>query len=220
MCMISGVNAYLDLNRRVDQNVNYISQETVRFAIQRGAVENQVLDGVTATVIDSHKAVQIKINDALKRIEDQSASQAVKTIIEKINADETRHAELFNEVTQNVSDIGTEKVSITDTLKQLGDTLGEAISTIDAEEVELAMEGENLDGMTQISEVIQEVDGIESTIATAVEEQSASSKEIAHNISQASAGEIANQSSQVNLSAETLARLAEGLEKLVNRFKI
>ena len=135
MCMISGVNAYLDLNRRVDQNVNYISQETVRFAIQRGAVENQVLDGVTATVIDSHKAVQIKINDALKRIEDQSASQAVKTIIEKINADETRHAELFNEVTQNVSDIGTEKVSITDTLKQLGDTLGEAISTIDAEEV-------------------------------------------------------------------------------------
>ncbi len=102
----------------------------------------------------------------------------------------------------------------------------------------------------QISKVINEVNEIVSIIATAVEEQSVTTKEIADNVSQASqgiaevtenvaqsstvAGEIArdiadvNQasnemstsSSQVNISAEELAGLADQLKEMVERFKV
>ena len=102
----------------------------------------------------------------------------------------------------------------------------------------------------QITKVIDEVNEIVSTIATAVEEQSVTTKEIAGNIAQASqgiqevtknvaqsstvageiagdiaevnqsSGEMSSSSSQVNLSAEELNRLAGQLKDMVGRFKV
>ena len=101
-----------------------------------------------------------------------------------------------------------------------------------------------------VSKVINDVNEIVSTIATAVEEQSVTTKEIAGNVAQASegikevtenvsksstvAGEIAkdisevnqaatemsNSSSKVNMSAEELSKLAEHLKGMVNKFKV
>lgn len=108
----------------------------------------------------------------------------------------------------------------------------------------------SLRGMGEINQVISEVNGIVSTIATAVEEQSSATREIAENISQASIGiaevnenvsqssavadeitrditgvnqsssEMAEQSGQVKLSAEGLGALASQLDQMVGRFKI
>ena len=102
----------------------------------------------------------------------------------------------------------------------------------------------------EISKVINDVNDIVATIATAVEEQSVTTKEIAGNIAHASngiqevnenvtqsssvvndmaqeiakvnqsAGEMSNGSSQVNLSADELSRLAEELKGLVGKFKL
>ncbi len=102
----------------------------------------------------------------------------------------------------------------------------------------------------QISKVINDVNEIVATIATAVEEQSATSQEIAGNIAQASqgiqevtenvaqsssvsgeiakdisevnqsAGEMSNSSSQVNMSAEELSGLSEKLKEMVGQFKV
>jgi len=102
----------------------------------------------------------------------------------------------------------------------------------------------------QILKVINDVNDIVSTIATAVEEQSVTTKEIAENVVQASqgiqgvnenvaqssivagdiakdiaevnqaSGEITNSSSQVNMSAEALARLSETLNEMVGKFKV
>jgi methyl-accepting chemotaxis protein len=102
----------------------------------------------------------------------------------------------------------------------------------------------------QITGVINEVNEIVGTIATAVEEQAATSREITGNVSQASRGiqevnenvsqssavavtisgdiadvnhsvqEISSSSGQVNLNAEDLLKLAGRLQELVDRFKI
>lgn len=104
--------------------------------------------------------------------------------------------------------------------------------------------------INNITQVVNEVNEIVSTIATAVEEQSVTTREIAGNVNQASTGinevnenvaqssrvssdiagdiaqvnqsanEMSNSSSQVSLSAQELANLAGQLEGMVNRFKI
>lgn len=104
--------------------------------------------------------------------------------------------------------------------------------------------------ISEISDVIVDVNSVVSTIAAAVEEQSAASTEIAGNVTQASRGiqevnenvhqsssvssdiscdiaevdESMNQmrvrSDQVNLSAHELSKLAENLKKMVNQFEV
>lgn len=102
--------------------------------------------------------------------------------------------------------------------------------------------------ISEISNVINDVNEIVSTIATAVEEQSVTTREIAGSVSQASTGvqevnqnvaqsstvsseiahdiaddiadEISNSSGQAKMNAEQMARLADELKKLVGRFKV
>jgi methyl-accepting chemotaxis protein len=107
-----------------------------------------------------------------------------------------------------------------------------------------------LSGITEINDVINNINGIVSTIATAVEEQSAATREIAENINQASTGiqevnenvsqssqvvgeisrditqvnqsssDMAERSRQVQISADDLSKLADELNGMVSRFKI
>jgi methyl-accepting chemotaxis protein len=115
------------------------------------------------------------------------------------------------------------------------------------------IQGSTSDTVTQIEQitgVINEVNEIVGTIATAVEEQAVTSREITTNVSQASQGiqevnknvsqssavagtisgdiadvnnsvqEISSSSGQVNLNAEDLSKLSGRLQELVGRFKI
>jgi methyl-accepting chemotaxis protein len=104
--------------------------------------------------------------------------------------------------------------------------------------------------INQISKIINDVNEIVTTIATAVEQQSVTTKEIAGNVAQASQGiqevsenvaqssnvaeeiatdiadvnqsaaEMSNSSAQVNLSAEELTKMGTKLNKMVGKFKI
>ena len=104
--------------------------------------------------------------------------------------------------------------------------------------------------INEITKVINDVNGVVASIATAVEQQSAATREIATNVAQASEGirevnenvnqssavsneisqdiagvnvsmnEMSSSSSQVNLSALELSKLAEKLKQMVNHFKI
>ncbi len=110
--------------------------------------------------------------------------------------------------------------------------------------------GTTVDAIEKIGQVIFSVNEVVATIATAIEEQSVSTREIADNIAQASSGinevnenvvessvvagditkaiveinhdsgELTESSSQVSLSAEELSNLAEQLNEMVRRFKV
>jgi methyl-accepting chemotaxis protein len=102
----------------------------------------------------------------------------------------------------------------------------------------------------EITQVITDVNDVVATIATAVEEQSAATRDIATNVAQASQGiqevnenvnqsssvsteiskdiadvsvsmnEMSTSSSQVNLSAQELSKLSETLKQMVDQFKV
>jgi methyl-accepting chemotaxis protein len=104
--------------------------------------------------------------------------------------------------------------------------------------------------ISEITQVITDVSEVVATIATAVEEQSAATKDIATNVAQASRGiqevnenvnqssavsaemsrdiagvsvsmnEMSTSSSQVNLSAQELSELSETLKQMVDQFKV
>ena len=104
--------------------------------------------------------------------------------------------------------------------------------------------------ISEITQVITDVNDVVATIATAVEEQSAATKDIATNVAQASQGiqevnenvnqsstvsieiskdiagvsvsmnEMSTSSSQVNLSAQELSKLSETLKQMVDQFKV
>ena len=104
--------------------------------------------------------------------------------------------------------------------------------------------------INDISEVVNEINTIVSTIAAAVEEQSATTREIVSNVSQASVGlsevnenvaqssqvsgeiardisdvtrssnDISESCTEVNMSSQELAKLAEQLNQMVNKFKV
>jgi len=101
-----------------------------------------------------------------------------------------------------------------------------------------------------ISKVVNEVNDMVATMATAVEEQSATTKEIANNVAEASrgiqevtenvaqsssvagqiakdisgvnqaAGEMSDSSSQVSVNSEELSKLSEKLKEVVGQFKV
>jgi methyl-accepting chemotaxis protein len=131
--------------------------------------------------------------------------------------------------------------------KQTAEASGDIKEKIDG------IQGTTATTVTQISEITQvitHVNEVVATIATAVEQQSAATKEIADNVAQASTGiqevnenvnqgsavsgeisqdiagvstsmdEMSTSSSQVNLSAQELSQLSENLKQMVDQFKI
>ncbi len=131
--------------------------------------------------------------------------------------------------------------------KLTAESTAEIKSKIDG--IQSSAEG-TVNQILQISKVINDVSDIVSTIATAVEEQSVTTKEIANNVVQVSEGvqevtenvaqtsqvsvevakdiaevnqaahEMADNSSQVNDSSEELSGLAEQLLEAVGKFKV
>ncbi|GAB6907208.1 Methyl-accepting chemotaxis sensory transducer with Cache sensor [Desulfosarcina cetonica] len=104
--------------------------------------------------------------------------------------------------------------------------------------------------ISEITQVIKDVNDVVATIATAVEEQSAATKDIAGNVNQASQGiqevnenvnqsstvsgeiskeiagvsvsmnEMSTSSNQINLSAQELSTLSDNLKTMVDQFKV
>jgi methyl-accepting chemotaxis protein len=176
-----------------------------------------------------------KVTETITEISEQTNLLALNATIEAARAGEAGKG--FAVVANEIKELAKQTAEATLDIKQQIDGIQNAT-------------GKTVTSITQIGKVIENVNEIVATIATAVEEQSVSTKEIADNIAQASqgisevnenmaqsskvseditkdvsevnqsAGEIANSSSQVRLSSEELSQLAEQLNALVGRFKL
>ena len=176
-----------------------------------------------------------KVTEAITEISEQTNLLALNATIEAARAGEAGKgfAVVANEIKELAKQTAAATVDIRNQIEEMQHTTGGAITDID-----------------KIGRVITEINEIVTTIATAVEQQSAATSEISSNIAQASAGigevnenvaqstvaiaditkditEINNSTGEVNQggqnvkdSASELSRLAELLNGLVQRFKL
>ncbi|MFZ5570485.1 MAG: methyl-accepting chemotaxis protein [Thermodesulfobacteriota bacterium] len=176
-----------------------------------------------------------KVTEAITEISEQTNLLALNATIEAARAGEAGKG--FAVVANEIKELARQTASATHDIKQKIDGIqGTTAGTVS--------------DIEQISKIINDVNEIVSTIATAVEEQSVTTKEIASNVVQVSSGisdvnknvaqsstvaaqiasdisevnhaasEMSNSSSQLNLNAEKLAQLAEQLSQLVGKFKV
>jgi methyl-accepting chemotaxis protein len=175
------------------------------------------------------------VTETITEISEQTNLLALNATIEAARAGEAGKG--FAVVANEIKDLAKQTAEATLDIKQQIDGIQGSTST-------------TVSSIDQIGQVINNVNEIVSTIATSVEEQSASTKEIAENIAQVSSGigevnesvaqsshvlgsitkditevnqaasETTSSSSQVNLSAEELSQLAEQLDEMVGRFKV
>jgi methyl-accepting chemotaxis protein len=176
-----------------------------------------------------------KVTETITEISEQTNLLALNATIEAARAGEAGKG--FAVVANEIKELAKQTAEATLDIRQQIEGMQNATDT-----TVLSIE--------KIGQVITNINEIVATIATAVEEQSVSTKEIADNIAQVSsgiqevnenvaqsskvaaditgdiaevnqaAGEIASSSSQVRLSADELSTLSEQLNALVGRFKV
>ncbi|MGD9161549.1 MAG: HAMP domain-containing methyl-accepting chemotaxis protein [Desulfobacteraceae bacterium] len=176
-----------------------------------------------------------KVTETISEISEQTNLLALNATIESARAGEAGKG--FAVVANEIKDLAKQTAEATQQIK--GQIEGIQKSTTGT-----------VTEIEEILKVINDVNEIVATIATAVEEQSVTTNEIAGNVSQASQGiqevnenvsestvvsrdiarevtdctqssaEISNSSAQVSLSADQLRSLAEELNDMVNKFKV
>jgi methyl-accepting chemotaxis protein len=191
----------------------------------------------TTTIDELRVAAQdiTKVVEVISEISDQTNLLALNATIEAARAGEAGKgfAVVANEIKELAKQTAQATVEISQKITCVQSSTTDAVTQIQ-----------------QVAEIINQVNEISSTIATAVEEQSIATREISINASQAaqgiievnanvatistvtndiskeiaevnqSADEIATSSSQVNVSAQDLQKLAGRLTKITGQFKI
>ena len=216
--------------------INEIGQNTDRArSITAEAVSEakSASDKVDALGSAAHKIG--KVTETITEISEQTNLLALNATIEAARAGEAGKG--FAVVANEIKELA----------RQTAEATGEIKNRIT--NIQDSTEG-TVTQIEQITKVVNDVNEIVSTIATAVEEQSVTTKEIASNVAQASHGiaevtenvaqsstvageiardiaevdhsakEISNSGSQVNLSAEELSRLADQLKEMVGQFRV
>ena len=216
--------------------INEIAQNTEKArSITSEAVSEakSASDKVDALGNAAHKIG--KVTETITEISEQTNLLALNATIEAARAGEAGKG--FAVVANEIKELA----------RQTAEATGEIKNRIT--NIQDSTEG-TVTQIEQITKVVNDVNEIVSTIATAVEEQSVTTREISDNVAQASQGiaevtenvaqsstvsgeiardiaevdqsakEISNSSSQVNLSAEELSRLADQLKDMVGQFRV
>jgi methyl-accepting chemotaxis protein len=176
-----------------------------------------------------------KVTEAITEISEQTNLLALNATIEAARAGEAGKG--FAVVANEIKDLARQTASATLDIKTKIQGVQQAT-------------GVTVKEINEIGEVIADVDKIVATIAAAVEEQTATTKEIAQNVHQASQGiaevnenvsqsssvaseiasdiatvnnsanEMSQSSNQVKVSAQELSRVADKLKAMMAQFKI
>ena len=232
----SNVNMVASSTEEMTATITEIAQSAEKArAISESAVKQSRLTSQKMAVLGESAKKIGRVTETITEISEQTNLLALNATIEAARAGEAGKgfAVVANEIKELARQTAAATVDIKNQISEMQTT-----TTTTVEDIE------------KISAVIIEINNVINGIATAVEEQSAASSEIADNISQASQGiaevnenvaqstvviaditaeiaginqqsiQVGENSGQVQLSAQGLADLAVQLETLVKKFKV
>ncbi len=248
--MSSNMNSVATASEQASTNVNVVSAATEEMT----ATINEIAQNSGKASSISGEAVNQTRNASDKVNELGSAAQDIGKVVETI----TNISEQVNLLALNATieaaragEAGKGFAVVANEIKDLASQTSDA--TLEIKGKIEAIQNTTAGTVTEIEQiviVINDVNDIVSTIATAVEEQSITTKEIAENVAQAAQGiqevnenvvqgssvaheiakdisdvsqaatEMSSGSEQVNLSAEDLSKLAEELNEWMDKFQV
>jgi methyl-accepting chemotaxis protein len=232
----TNINMVASATEEMSATVNEITQQSEKGRDIAGSAATQVKTTSMKVNELGEEAIAIsKVTEVITDISEQTNLLALNATIEAARAGEAGKG--FAVVANEIKELAKQTAQATMEIKTKIGGIQESTAVAVTE-------------IGQITEVIDEVNDIVTTIASATEEQLVSSREIAGNIGQASqgiqevnenlaqssqvstdiardiaevnheTGEMSNSSSQVDLSAKDLQGLADELNGLVGRFKV
>jgi methyl-accepting chemotaxis protein len=229
-------NSVSAASEQVSQNVDTVATGTEEMnssikEIARNATE-------AATVVSEAVKITKTTNEMIKDLGD--SSNEIGDVIKVI----TSIAEQTNLLALNATieaaragEAGKGFAVVANEVKELANQTAEATENISKKIQDIQTKtGFSVDAIGEISKIIHQIDDISNTIASSVEEQTATTAEIGHNVTQAAkgSGDIASNISGVAQAAQStaegatetqkasgeLSRMALEMEAIVSRFKI
>ncbi len=248
--MSSNINSVAETMERTASSVSQVATaaEEMTASINEIARNSEKARSITGEAVSEAKSASGNVNElgasaqeigkvteTITEISEQTNLLALNATIEAARAGEVGKG--FAVVANEIKELARQTAGATQEIKGI------------IEGIQGSTEGA-ISNIGKISKVIDEVNEIVETIATAIEEQLNTTREIAENVSQTATGiqevsgsttqsstvsgeiardisdinqsvtEMTNSSSQVNMSAEELSELAEQLKAMVGKFKI
>ncbi|MBF0112033.1 MAG: methyl-accepting chemotaxis protein [Desulfamplus sp.] len=206
----SNMNTVVDASEQASSNISMVASAaeemtaTIGEIAQSASKTRTLSDNAVKKVISSSERIDLLGNSAqeigvvietIREISEQTNLLALNATIEAARAGEAGKgfAVVASEIKELAKQTSIASLSIKEKIEAIQSSTTDTVSEI-----------------KEISKVINDVNDMISTIATAVEEQSATTKEIANNVADASHG-IQNVSENVMQSARVVDEIAEGI---------